>query len=271
MKADGKTRSCYNLFMKKKYSKITFLALAFLAVGLIACFLYKGFLSEKALTLENHNISENNDFFRVRAEYPQLPRASRDFNDKIKQLVTGKIAEFKKSSNEYWQARRETASPGETVPTAPEVPFDFIAHWEHDRLDEKYISVVLKIYYFSGGAHGNEEIYTFNYDLKNRREIGIMDFIGSEENLRAISNLAKTQLAASLESMGWRSTSDTWSMLDDGAAPTVENYKDFTFNQDVLTVYFQKYQVAAGAAGSQQAFFYKDNLEAEGTNLNWPK
>ncbi|HOB89900.1 MAG TPA: DUF3298 and DUF4163 domain-containing protein [Candidatus Colwellbacteria bacterium] len=256
--------------MKKKYSKITFLALAVLAISLIACFLYKGLLSGKALTLENHNVSENNDFFRIRAEYPQFPGASRDFNNKIKDLIAGKISEFKNNSNEYWKARRETALPGETVPTAPEVPFEFIAQWKHDRLDDRYISVVLNIYYFSGGAHGNEEIYTFNYDLKNRREIGIMDFVGSEENLQEISNLAKAQLSASLESMGWRSTSDTWSMLDEGAAPTAENYKDFTFNRDVLTVYFQKYQVAAGAAGSQQTSFYKDNLDATGIDLNWP-
>jgi len=39
-------------------------------------------------------------------------------------------------------------------------------------------------------------------------------------------------------------------MIDYGTAPVPENFKNFNFNSYGLTIYFQRYQVAPGAAGS---------------------
>lgn len=255
--------------MKTNFAKVALLALIFFGIGL-AVYPVLGRLSkDNVLRVVNRNIVQNDDFFRVRAEYPQFDAADRAFNDKIKNLIIGKIVEFKQASLENWQARRETALPGETVPETPETPFDFIATWEHKQLNSRHISFVVKIYYFAGGAHGSDELYAFNYDIKSHKEITIMDFVGSLENLQRISLAIKEQVVASLESTGWRIDSGAQMMLDEGAAPTSENYKDFNFNSDSLTVYFQKYQVAAGAAGSQQAVIYKNSLDASGIKLNW--
>jgi hypothetical protein len=35
----------------------------------------------------------------------------------------------------------------------------------------------------------------------------------------------------------------------EGTAPTAENYQNFTFTENILTIYFPKYSVAAGAFG----------------------
>ncbi|MCL4406227.1 MAG: DUF3298 domain-containing protein [Patescibacteria group bacterium] len=257
--------------MKKKILKSALIASIFFVVGLAVYPFFQGLPAGKGIILKNYNISENNDFFHVRAEYPQFAGVSRAFDSEIKDLVKQKIAEFKKSSNDSWRARRETALPGETVPTAPEAPFDFIAYWDHDRLDDRYVSLIMKIYYFSGAAHGTEELYTFNYDLKNRREINIMDLMGSEENLQKVSKLVKPKVAANLDPTGSWGDGGTEEMLEEGTAPTLENYKNFTFNQDSLTIYFQKYQVAPGASGSQKVVLYRSELKDSGISLNWPE
>jgi hypothetical protein len=253
----------------KSNQKNIFIALLFLLFGAVLVTTYKN--SKNYLTIKTMSVEEADGFFNIRAEYPQFNAADRVFNDKIKNLIVGKIADFKKTSRENWQARQATVPAGENMPTVPETPFDFIATWEHNQLNNRYISFVIKIYYFSGGAHGNDELYAFNYDVKNRKELTIMDFVGSLDNLQKISLIAKEQVAAELESTGWGIDSGTQTMLDEGAAPTSENYKDFGFNSDSLIVYFQKYQVAPGAAGGQQTIIYKSNLASSGINLNWPK
>jgi hypothetical protein len=255
--------------MKTDSLKIITLLLIVFGIGLMTYPAVEKLSEVDALKVVNYNIVENDDFFRIRTEYPQFSAADRDFNDKVKNLIINKIAEFKQASQENWQARQDTASLGEIVPETPETPFDFIATWEHSQLNDKYISFVIKIYYFSGGAHGNDELYAFNYDVENRREITIMDFVGSTENLQKVSFIAKTQVAANLASIGWSGASGAETMLNEGSAPTAENYKDFNFNDNSLTVYFQKYQVAAGAVGSQQAVIYKNSLEEVGVNLDW--
>jgi hypothetical protein len=50
-------------------------------------------------------------------------------------------------------------------------------------------------------------------------------------------------------------------MIEGGTDPTEENYKEFTFDADSITLYFQRYQVAPGAAGSIEITIYKNQLE----------
>lgn len=95
--------------------------------------------------------------------------------------------------------------------------------------------------------------------------------MGSEENLQKVSKLVKPKVAANLDPTGSWGDGGTEEMLEEGTAPTLENYKNFTFNQDSLTIYFQKYQVAPGASGSQKVVLYRSELKDSGISLNWPE
>ncbi len=70
---------------------------------------------------------------------------------------------------------------GGKIAENPERPFPFIASWESAQLNTQYLSLGIKIYYFSGGAHGSEEIHTFNYDMLQKKKIRIQDFFDSSE------------------------------------------------------------------------------------------
>lgn len=117
------------------------------------------------LDLSSSSISETNNFYNIKVEYPQFKNVDPAFNQKISSLITGEIDAFKKDSKDNWEARRATAPPDNPVPENPPTPFDFIASWTPTQLNNKYLSFVINIYYYSGGAHGITEVDTFNYDL----------------------------------------------------------------------------------------------------------
>ena len=145
-------------------------------VVLLASGIYGKQPSISSLPLNIESIQESDSFFRVQAEYPQFETAGTDFNQEIATLISGKIDSFKKQSVDNWKARLDTMPADKPVPENPEEPFEFIASWQAAQLNNEYLSLLIEIYYFSGGAHGNEEIYAFNYDIPKKKKIGIEDF-----------------------------------------------------------------------------------------------
>jgi hypothetical protein len=205
---------------------------------------------QQSILASTSTISQTDSFYNIKANYPQFANASQEFNDKIKNLILDKIDVFKKDAKDAWEARKATAAPGEIIPDNPEAPFEFIAGWEQTRFDEKYISFSLTIYYFSGGAHGITEVDAFNYDIKNKKEITINDFLGnSSQNLEKLSQLARQQVILQLQSNDMQIEGFLEQMIDDGTKPNLDNYKNFNFDSNSLIIYFQQYQVAPGSAG----------------------
>ena len=207
--------------------------------------------SISSLPVNIQSIRQSDSFFCIQAEYPQFETASPDFNQEIATLISGKIDSFKKQSLDNWKARLDTIPAGKPVPQNPEEPFTFIASWEAAQLNTAYLSLVIKIYYFSGGAHGNEEIHAFNYDMLQKKKIHIEDFFDSpQEALKKISEISAQDIVSQLQSGGWREDDSLKEMVTQGTAPVFENFQNFNFNSHSLIIYFQRYQVAPGAAGS---------------------
>jgi len=105
------------------------------------------------------SVSQFDNFYNIQAEYPQFKDADPAFNQKIADLINGQMENFKKEAKENFDARNATMSEGEMVLQEPEQPFDFIATWTPDQPGANYLSFVFDIYYFSGGAHGIDQIF----------------------------------------------------------------------------------------------------------------
>ena len=218
--------------------------------------------STSSLPVKIHSIRESDSFFYVQAEYPEFLAASDDFNHEIAALISDKISGFKEQFTDNWKARLDTVPAGNPLPENPERPFPFIASWGSAQLNTQYLSLVIKIYYFSGGAHGSEEIHTFNYDMLQKKKIRIKDFFdSSEEALKSISKISAEDITSQLKSTGWKDDDTLKEMINQGTAPTFENFKNFNFDPQGLTIYFQRYQVAPGAAGSLTVRITKALLE----------
>jgi hypothetical protein len=209
------------------------------------------------------SVHQKDAFYNIQAEYPQFASADADFSKSIADLINSKIETFKKEAKENYEARVATAPEESPLPETPTQPFDFIAEWKPAQINGDYISFVINLYYFVGGAHGANEIYAFNYDVKEQKQISILDFLNSsQDSLDKLAQLAEQDVTLQLQSSGMQMDDFLTQMIQQGTAATEDNYKNFTFNYNSLTIYFQQYQVAPGAAGSITSVFYKNTLDA---------
>lgn len=216
---------------------------------------------ENSLSMSVSFIHQKDNFYNVQVEYPQFVNADA-FNEEISNLIAGEIEAFKKDAKDNYEARRATTPPGDQLPENPEQPFDFIGTWKPIQLNNSYVSFVIYLYYFAGGAHGITEVHAFNYDLKKEKEITILDFLNSSQpSLEKLAELTNQEITSQLEASGVPIDSFLQQMIESGTKPTQENYQNFNFNYDSLTIYFQQYQVAPGATGPMTATFYKRTLD----------
>lgn len=256
--------------------KIVLMVIVLLAV-IIGVFVGLEAKKESWFTNNNNSVSmsvasvnQSDSFFNIKAEYPQFNISGAEvFNKKVADLINGRISDFKKNSQDNWTARRATATSDNPIPENPEQPFDFIETWKPAQLNNKYLSFYVDMYYFEGGAHGAEEIGAFNYDVAENKEIGIFDFVGGQENLNKLSEISKQRIKDQLTGQGIQIDDFLTQMINDGTAPTADNFDAFIFDQNSLTIYFQQYQVAPGVAGTINITFYKTELNQNNINTDY--
>ena len=228
------------------------------------------FISSLPMNIESYQ--ESDSFFSIHAEYPQFQTAHPNFSQEIASLISDKIDSFKKESLENWKARLDTMPADNPLPKNPEQPFEFIASWQAAQLNNEYLTLLIKIYYFTGGAHGNEEIHTFNYDMVQGKTIAIEDFfVSPQEALKKISRISAQDITSQLQSRQWKIDDNLKEMLNQGTAPVFDNFKNFNFDSHNLIIYFQKYQVAPGAVGSLTVTISRQTLEQNSIQSSYLK
>ncbi|MDB5260467.1 MAG: secreted deoxyriboendonuclease [Candidatus Nomurabacteria bacterium] len=196
----------------------------------------------------------------VTGEYPVFSNASKDFNQKMAEAVNKAIADHIKFSEENWKARFETATPSEGVTKTPNEKdkFPIQIGTKVIRNDADVISLVIGIYEFSGGAHGGETIMTFNYNVKEQKEITLSDITSGDPTfLKKLSTRSRALLRAKLSSAAQVSPEEIdTDMLNAGTEATIANFSLFTLPAtNKITFYFPEYQVAAYAFGSSELTF----------------
>lgn len=199
--------------------------------------------------------SESSDYAVVSGSYPEFKNADAAFNASIKDFVeTAKKDQFENSAENY-KARVDTALPSENIPAIPAVADRFAMTIKTDiaRNDAHIISAVLRIDQYTGGAHGQEIIQTFNYDLDTKTPITIASLVQKYPDfLQKASTLARAELRVKLSNDADISQNEiNTEMLNDGTSPIAENFSLFSFPDDShITLYFTQYQVAAYVFGS---------------------
>jgi hypothetical protein len=192
--------------------------------------------------------------------YPQFKNASPEFNKKIEEFITTGINQQKKDAADNWQARYDTQTKGENIPQFPKEvdKFYFNASWKPVQQNDKFISFTLTISAFVGGAHGYETITAFNYDVVNKKEVTLAELFPQDASfLKTLSDFSRKDLTAQFRKRLEVKTkedeknfqSGVMPMLVDGTTPTLENFNVFTFTDEIVTIYFNQYQVAPYAMG----------------------
>jgi hypothetical protein len=201
-----------------------------------------------AVVVKEASIMQQDEFYNIDARYPQIAGAD-EFNKSIADFVSDKVETFKQNTQEAWQARIDT-SGGEVLET-PDFVFDFICEWKNVLESRDQVNFVLDIFSYEGGAHGMNEVHAFNYDLKEKKDISISDYLeSSQESLDKLSTISVIDLVSQIQDTGTEVDETSMAWIEEGAAANWENYKEFNFDENNLIIYFQRYQVAPGAFGS---------------------
>lgn len=130
-------------------------------------------------------------------------------------------------------------------------PFTFENQWQVTMNTDDCASILLTAYQFTGGANGVDSMASFTWNKLTNKPMKVEDFLPlvlPEPTLESLAQVCRQELSASL---GADNNPSLLDMIDSGTEPVAENYDIFTISDLGLTIYFEKYQVAPGSAGTQ--------------------
>ena len=133
------------------------------------------------------------------------------------------------------------------------------------RPSQEAVSLVFEIWTYTGGAHGNLDVIPLTYSLLSGQRLGLVDiFENVDKALEIMSAVSRKELATRLG--GGRVDS----MIHDGTEPLADNFSALALVPGGVRVYFQPYQVAPWAAGTQRVFIPLEKLAPAGPlHLLW--
>ena len=101
---------------------------------------------------------------------------------------------------------------------------------------KEYISIVLYISYFTGGAHPNYEIKTINYNKNTNKFIDIDDLINRDKDILNKLSIYSREYFSNNDMFNDKVVFD---MMIDGTKSIKDNYKYFNITSDGLIIYFK--------------------------------
>ncbi len=253
---------------------VTFIVFVLLAVVLVlfARSIKKDTLVEEAPIVETPKVVDmsrvtevplvsTSEYGTVSGSYPKFSNASSAFNDKIRNNIVIAQAEFENLVKDNWQARVDTQSPGDALPKKDDMYFD--VKTDYVQVNDNVISILIHVSAYTGGAHGYENLYSYNYNVTSNKEITLADFfVGNADYLKTVADFSQTELISQFtnklhrgdfsKDAEYNEVLDTIKdMVDEGTIPTEENFSVFTHDPESLFIHFQQYQVAPYVYGTQ--------------------
>ena len=209
--------------------------------------------------VENKTFNDPSSYIVFDISYPQFKNAPDSFNLKIEELVLGEAGLQRGYAEENWKARYDTSTDGSVTKLPKEdEKFSFTSSYKVVQANNDFISVLVSISGYSGGAHGYQNLHTFNYDVKAGKEITLQQLFPNDSNyLKTISEFSRKDLQVQLKKkLEIKTKADEQNfkeviipMLIDGTTAVLENFTIFTFTPDAVTIYFVEYQIGPYSVG----------------------
>lgn len=129
-------------------------------------------------------------------------------------------------------AENVLANPSDS-PFPMNLTFDFKVY-ESDAI----VSYVIQGYEFTGGAHGNTFVKSFNYEKSSGRQLNVLDLVTSQDHLWTFAALLDKSAVVEYPEGASGDNPDNWNVW----------YAD----NESVTFIFQTYQIASYSAGQQE-------------------
>lgn len=150
---------------------------------------------------------------------------------------------------------------GDFIPTAS-YPWTLEITYTEEEFSDSVVSVLFYLWTFTGGAHGSHLTTTFTFDLATDTQLTLPDlFVEGTDVYGVLAPLAQADLIQQMQDMTGEAEYDA-AWVEEGTAPTPENYQAFALTPDSLILVFQEYQVAPYVFGSFQVEIPLSDLQA---------
>lgn len=209
-----------------------------LGLGFVFCM----FSACKPVTkYEMNTTKESSTSLVTEISYPVFSNLSL-VNDEINILVDNWKAKYVQSQTNWaeYDALHQENSPDSETP-----PFEYNFSTESLIANKHYVSILFRLWSFEGGAHGNANLVSLNYDIEAQKFVTINEVCPF--SLQELSKLCYDSLYNQIEG-----SDDLQDWIAKGtSADDIQNFSRFTFDGKILTVYFEPYQVGPWAIGIQ--------------------
>ncbi len=192
-------------------------------------------ISDAGIVLPANGYSEHSKYYDIVANYPTTTPLTGAANDSAIALIRSFI--------------------GQTIAQFKNGPPDSGAGNNKNTLQITYLigssahtlSYIFTMYEDTGGVHSNVFFHTFVFDTATGRNLSLADlFMPGTPYLDTLSRMSRARLPDVIGS----GIADI-ATIDNGTAPTNENFSDFFFDNTDFVILFPPYQVASYAAGPQ--------------------
>lgn len=177
---------------------------------------------------------------KINMDYPELGLP----------LVDKQVAQWAVNVIDNFQENiTKESSPEDTT------KYEFEGKYTVSRPSAAAVSITYELWTYTGGAHGNLDIITLNYDTATGTVLDLEHlFRDVEQALELMSTYCYTILNAEI---GEDSSPD---FLKGGTSPDTENFSALTLVPTGIIVQFQPYQVASWGVGPQKVSMSLEDL-----------
>lgn len=181
---------------------------------------------------------EKGEHLDINIQYPET--GAPEIDNPVNQLIDPMIAELKKNKDEFYGSPKIPGGP-------PDWDYSLYIRYSAFEFRPKYLSYKFDLSEYEGGAHPNNTVSTMVFNVIDKKRLNLADIFNSQSDyLKKISDISIASLKSTVKEM----TDDRW--MEEGAGPKEENFQNFVLTPDSIIFYFQPYQVAAYAAGTQE-------------------
>ncbi|UOQ46955.1 DUF3298 and DUF4163 domain-containing protein [Gracilibacillus caseinilyticus] len=122
-------------------------------------------------------------------------------------------------------------------------PGEYQTDYEVKYNQSPLLSILTSNYMFSGGAHGNTVVESFNFDVSKEKRVFLTDILTKEEQVKAVRDFV------------WEYAIERpdifYPDLEKGDIK-LSNETAFYFTDDGITLVFQQYEIAPYVSGNQE-------------------
>lgn len=192
-------------------------------------------------------IKKNNKYLRSTLEIPIINSENVDINNKVNKMIKGDILNF------YEQSLKEAQSFLEDF-ELDKSNFIADASFEVKKNISNTISLLVKYYKYSGGAHGYYEYVPYNIDLRSGNNLTLKEIFRQDVDYKALIN---NEINNQIKELGKKEENVDKIYEFYGIK---ENQK-FYLEDGRLVIYFDLYDIAPYAAGIPEFPIPIDNIK----------